>query len=253
MRVRLLVLFQLLAPGDARSSFRMTDSRDASHQDHTLANRLEVGAEERETLIPAPVAPRAGQLEQRRRGGAPPPLLRRPRRPRRAEVALQGADGFRWPWEGPKFPRVLLEPDYGLSIRFAALAGAASLVPGGLGLPVALPLGALTALLATRTNVVRFLFDTDAIEILAEEDGEVGQSGENFVVGGRNRWRYADITEYAFYPSQAFPVLVYFNERATKESGQGHLFPVLAKPEELIQLMAERIGEDKLTTDPPSL
>jgi len=245
MRVCVLFLFQFLSPGDARRSFRFTDSRDASHQDHTLANRLEVSAEERDALIPAAVAPRAGQLEQHR--GAPP-LLRS--RPRRAKVALQGA---RFPWQGASFPRVLLEPDYGLSIRFAALTGAAFLLPDGLRLPVALPIGALTALLAARTNVVRFLFDTDAIEVLAEKDGDVGQSGENFVVGGRNRWRYADITEYGFYPSKEFPVLVYFNERATRESGQGHLFPALAKPEELRRLMAERIGEDKLTTAPPSL
>ena len=148
--------------------------------------------------------------------------------------------------------RVVLEPDYSLSYGAAALAGAASLAPLGLGLPAVLPLGALSALLGSRAKVVRFAFDTDALEILAEEDGQLRQSKENFAVGGQNRWRYADITEYAFYPSPEAPVLVYFKEQATSDSGQGHLFPVLTEPEALRRLMAERIGEDRRTTGLPS-
>jgi uncharacterized protein YciI len=57
-------------------------------------------------------------------------------------------------------PRVVLEPDYRLA---GALAGGAGLVtlgiPLGLGVPLGVPLAALGALLASRTNTARLVFD----------------------------------------------------------------------------------------------
>ena len=34
--------------------------------------------------------------------------------------------------------------------------------------------------------------------------------GENVVVGGQNRWAYDKFVNYDFFPSESFPILVYF-------------------------------------------
>lgn len=140
------------------------------------------------------------------------------------------------------FERVVLPADYRLRNGLGAVGAAAALAPLGLGLPVALPLGALSAFLGSRTDVVRFAFDEDAIEILDEKGGT---RPENFAVGGQNRWRYEDIFEWAMYPSPEMPILVYFAETATSGEGQGHLFPVLTDPVQLRVLLDERVGAAK--------
>ena len=71
----------------------------------------------------------------------------------------------------------------------------------------------------------------------------MSETAENYAVGGKNRWSYESIEEWACYPSLENPVLVYFRENQTSSSGQGHLFPVLFDAEQLRQLMAERVGE----------
>jgi hypothetical protein len=59
------------------------------------------------------------------------------------------------------------------------------------------------------------------------------------VSGTPNRWKYKDIINYGFFPSQEFPVICYFKETATKQvqwnkwfaafdsygRGQPHFFP----------------------------
>lgn len=90
----------------------------------------------------------------------------------------------------PPRPKVMLEPDYRLA---AGLAGSAGLVtfgiPFGLGAAAGLPLGALAALIASRTAAVRVCFDDVALEVMtATADGGLRESGENFAVGGANRW-----------------------------------------------------------------
>ena len=140
------------------------------------------------------------------------------------------------------FERVVLPANYRLRNGLGAVGAAAALAPLGLGLPLALPLGALSAFLGSRTDVVRFAFDEDAIEIVDEKGGT---RPENVAVGGQNRWRYEDIFEWAMYPTPEMPILVYFAETATSGEGQGHLFPVLTDPVQLRALLDERIGAAK--------
>ena len=154
---------------------------------------------------------------------------------------------------------VVLEPDYRLA---ATLAGGAGLVtlgtPFGLGVLTGAPLGALAAFLASRTTTVRFVFDADAFEVMSRaEDGSAQPSGrDNFAVGGRNRWEYTSIVEWAMYPSPEAPVLVYFRETQTRGSDgppQGHLFPVIVNPDELRAQLERRVGSDLRTSAPPRL
>ena len=156
----------------------------------------------------------------------------------------------------PEWPRVVLEPDYRLATTLAGGAGLLTLgVPFGLGAFAGLPLGALAAFLASRTSVVRFAFDPDALEVMtAAADGGAQPSGrENFAVGGQNRWAYQSITEWAMYPTPEAPVLVYFRETQTRPEGQGHLFPVLFEPDALRRELEMRVGRERRTTDPPQL
>jgi hypothetical protein len=72
-----------------------------------------------------------------------------------------------------------------------------SFTSGGLGLCLTnnpgagIPLGLIGGFLASRTQKVRFIFDNEALEVLTVgSDGQLEDSGENFAVGGRNRWNY---------------------------------------------------------------
>mmetsp|Transcript_4046 Transcript_4046/g.5556 ORF Transcript_4046/g.5556 Transcript_4046/m.5556 type:complete len:92 (+) Transcript_4046:173-448(+) len=72
-------------------------------------------------------------------------------------------------------------------------------------------------------------------------------SGENFVVGGANRWTYDSFVNWDFFPSIKFPILVYFKETQTPQEqwnegpgqfdkaggGQIHFFPAIANCEQL--------------------
>ena len=150
-------------------------------------------------------------------------------------------------------PRVTLEPDYRLAAGVAGGAGLVALGVPFLGAIAGLPGLGLAAFLATRTSAVRFVFDPDALEVMAAKDGNVWPSGNNFAVGGRNRWEYEAITEWAMYPSPEAPVLVYFREVQTRPEGQGHLFPVLASPSRLREQLEERVGGERRITGPPRL
>ena len=107
----------------------------------------------------------------------------------------------------------------------------------------AVPLGALGVFLGVQTSRVRFRFERDALEVVIGE--EETESGENAFVGGRNRWAYDSFINWEFFPSPAFPVLVYFKEKQTKEEGQIHFFPVLFNATELYDVMAARCGPTK--------
>mmetsp|Transcript_168251 Transcript_168251/g.298106 ORF Transcript_168251/g.298106 Transcript_168251/m.298106 type:complete len:170 (-) Transcript_168251:111-620(-) len=158
--------------------------------------------------------------------------------------------------QNSQFDQVVLKPDFGLAIKFgvaAAVLGAAAW-PVGFGAQVGVPIALLAILFAVRAPAIRFVFDPDALEVMTpdKESGGLKESGENFAVGGRNRWKYDTIEEWAMYPSPESPILVYFREKQTKPEGQPHLFPVLFEPDELKQLMVERVGTDKLVTSPPN-
>lgn len=105
-----------------------------------------------------------------------------------------------------------------------------------------LPLGAILFTLfggfvAYQTTTLRFTSTEDTFS-LAKSDG--GSIGENLVVGGDNSWKYKSFVNYAFLPSQDFPILVYFKEIQTPVEnrveapivvdnleGQAHFFPAI--------------------------
>ena len=106
-----------------------------------------------------------------------------------------------------------------------------------------MPLGAIGALLTVQAGRVRFLFDSEALEIKVEKGDTLDDSRENFVVGGKNRWAYSSFTEWYFIPSKEFPVLMYFKENQTsKTSPQSHLFPVIMNGKKLYEAMMKNVG-----------
>ena len=150
--------------------------------------------------------------------------------------------------------REVLEPDYRLAAGTFGTGGALTVGTLGLAAPFGLPLGALGLFLASRARVVRFVFDESALEIMtAGDEGQLEDTAPNFAVGGKNRWAYDAIEEWAMYPSPEAPVLVYFRETQTEASGQGHLFPILMDPARLRELMSERVGEARRVTGSPKL
>mmetsp|Transcript_24121 Transcript_24121/g.40261 ORF Transcript_24121/g.40261 Transcript_24121/m.40261 type:complete len:115 (+) Transcript_24121:333-677(+) len=86
------------------------------------------------------------------------------------------------------------------------------------------------AFLGSQTTKIRFVFDDEAFEVKVQKgDAEdLEDSRDNFAVGGKNRWKYDTFTHWQFYPSEEFPILVYFKETQTSPEGQIHFFPVLA-------------------------
>ena len=113
----------------------------------------------------------------------------------------------------------------------------------------------LGVLFIVQTLRIRFVFDDEAFEVktldLSEGlDGALGDTGENFAVGGENRWAYSSFVNWEFFPTQSFPILVYFKETQTPEDqwnvgpgeqansaeaiangakpGQVHFFPAIA-------------------------
>jgi len=148
--------------------------------------------------------------------------------------------------------------DYKLAAAFIALGGLTLAAPWLVGGFVSL----LGILFIVQTTRVRFVFDDDAFEVKAKEfdnlfaaDSELISSGENFAVGGENRWKYSSFVNYDFLPSEDLPILVYFKETQTPQDkwdvgpgkwansdkakakgavpGQVHFFPCIANAKEL--------------------
>lgn len=140
----------------------------------------------------------------------------------------------------------IIPPSYNFPIGTSGIT--AGLV--ALKAPVALPVffGALTTLLAVQATRVRFSFDNKALEVLVEKkDGDLADSGENFAVGGENRWNYNTFTRWNFVPSESFPVFMYFYETQTKGTEeQFHLFPVIMNSQGLANAMKANVGVDKM-------
>lgn len=167
--------------------------------------------------------------------------------------------------EKPKIPDAVISSDYSLSYLFAAIgifiiltSPNKSCVEGSLICPPSIwgvVQGGLNLLFASFLTIqakrIRFVFDETAFELKncdlgASDDSILKDSGENFVVGGANRWDYDAFVNYEFFP-EAFPILVYFKETQTpKESwnegpgqldkaggGQIHFFPAIANVKEL--------------------
>jgi len=115
--------------------------------------------------------------------------------------------------------------------------------------------GLIGLFIGRQTGKVRFVFDSDSMEILISKtttDGseketvdDLVKSRDNFAVGGRNRWTYSSFTDWFFIPSRSFPILMYFNENQTNANagkGQLHLFPVVMDASVLNDLLVERVG-----------
>ena len=101
--------------------------------------------------------------------------------------------------------------------------------------------------IAFQTTNLRFTFDESAFALVK---ADLSSTGENVVVGGENRWAYKSFVNYDFFPSESFPILVYFKETQTPEDqwnvgpgeqanspealakgavrGQVHFFPAIA-------------------------
>ena len=77
--------------------------------------------------------------------------------------------------------------------------------------------------LAIQARRIRFVFDDTSFELkntdsdTSESDAALESSGENFVVGGANRWDYDSFVNWDFFPNEQFPILVYFKENQTPE------------------------------------
>jgi hypothetical protein len=141
----------------------------------------------------------------------------------------------------------IIGPSYNFCLGSAAIT--AALV--GLKAPIPFPLffGALSLLTGVQSGRVKFAFDQTALEVLTEDKaGEIKQSGDNFAVGGENRWNYKTFTRWNFVPSESLPIFVYFYETQTKGGNeeQFHLFPVIMDAKQLATTMKEKIGVDKM-------
>ena len=102
--------------------------------------------------------------------------------------------------------------------------------------------------LIVQTLRIRFVFDDEALEVKTVSLGggdDLVQTGENFAVGGENRWTYDSFVNWEFFPSVDLPILVYFKETQTKPEGQIHFFPILFNGRELSEVMQQRCGADR--------
>ena len=145
--------------------------------------------------------------------------------------------------------QVIVEPNYNLAIG-TSITTAAILAAGNLALGAFFSL--LTVLFFVQTGRVRFLFEGNDFEVKvsggdSDTPEALSDSGENFAVGGANRWKYDSVTNWFFIPSRAFPILVYFNEKQTNAEqgkGQPNFFPVIMNGDQLGNLMTERVGAE---------
>jgi len=151
---------------------------------------------------------------------------------------------------------VIAKEDYKLGASLAVtgiVILAAPWLPGGFFL-------LLGAFLLFQTLRIRFVFDEDAFEVQTKPlddlfSNDLTNTGENFAVGGENRWSYSSFVNYDFFPGERLPILVYFKETQTPQDkwdvgpgqwangpdalakgavkGQVHFFPCIASAEEL--------------------
>ena len=152
----------------------------------------------------------------------------------------------------------IVEPSYNLAAGSLGLG----LIFGVPGSPLknrvtailgGIPLTLFALFLAYQTTTLRFTFDESNFS-LVKSSGE--STGENVVVGGENVWGYDKFVNYDFFPSQSFPILVYFKETQTPAEnwnigpgesanseealakgavpGQVHFFPAIGNSNQLL-------------------
>lgn len=120
----------------------------------------------------------------------------------------------------------------------------------------------LGLLLIVQTLRIRFVFDDEAFEVKTKDfdeilspDSALVKTGDNFAVGGDNRWAYSSFVNWEFFPSVDLPLLVYFKETQTPKekwevgpgkianspealakgaaNGQVHFFPCIADAQQI--------------------
>jgi len=94
------------------------------------------------------------------------------------------------------------------------------------------------------------------------DDAVLNAIGENFAVGGENKWKYKSFVNWKFFPSEDLPILVYFKETQTPSdkwdvgpgkwansekaiangavAGQVHFFPCISSAEFLKEQFISR-------------
>ena len=113
----------------------------------------------------------------------------------------------------------VIDPSYDLALGSLAL-GAVFGVPGSplkskVGAFIGgIPLALFGLFLAFQTTTLRFTFDDTSFALVKSD---LTSTGENVVVGGENVWRYDKFVNYDFFPSESFPILVYFKETQTPD------------------------------------
>jgi len=144
----------------------------------------------------------------------------------------------------PAIPDVVVDSDYTLAAVFASIGLSSVLLGHDIFTSV---IGGLFVLLATlfavQASRIRFVFDGEAFELKnigsGDDEQQLADSGENFVVGGANRWKYDSFVNYEFFPKGSpVPILVYFKEVQTvkedgSNDGQIHFFPAIANCKQL--------------------
>lgn len=145
----------------------------------------------------------------------------------------------------PRSPplRAVIDPSFDLALGSVALGS----VFGVKGSPVKFaPAAVLLALFGVfvgfQTATLRFEFTDTSFQL-----ARAGQApDENVVTGGSNSWKLSTVKNYAFLPSEGFPVLVYFRETQTPVTdrvdapivvddleGQAHFFPAIARADQI--------------------
>jgi len=119
-------------------------------------------------------------------------------------------------------PPVIIKEDYTLAAIFVTASAVLILALPFFGFGVGLIFLLLGLLFFIQTGRVRFVFDEDAFEVkaLADTGMDLESAGQNFAVGGENRWTYGSFVNWEFFPKGFVergwpPVLVYFKETQT--------------------------------------
>ncbi|CAB9504519.1 Protein of unknown function (DUF3119) [Seminavis robusta] len=159
--------------------------------------------------------------------------------------------------ERSKMADRVIDPDYSLAVQVLLLAPLiawyhpsymADGSPSIIGVFGACFHVVFAALLWVQTLRVRLVFEKDAMEFYnvkgprcdLEKGARLVRKPNNYVSGTQNRWNYDTITNYGFFPSIDFPVIIYLKETETPKeqwnkwfaafdgnngAGQPHFFP----------------------------
>lgn len=196
----------------------------------------------------------------------------------------QEAEDFTYP--KPQYGNVVIDSDVRPAVFLLALGIGLDLIPIPFDIPYLVPYGqwaigtliaALGLVLYYQTFRVRFVFDDEnCVELKSALVGsELKDTGDNPVVGGKNRWSCDNIVNYDFFPQSWIdpnhpigPLLIYFKETQTDESkwkrgvssaandpvmiakgkvvpGQFHLFPVVCNAQQFKEQLEKR-GVEKV-------